>query len=107
MSMSLVEYKGMRFLIHDMPVESNIKNYLQEYKKYNVTHLVRVCACGYPTEVFEKNNVKMVDLPFNDGTPPPSSVIANWLNLIDSVFPVDKKSEECIAIQYVLIRFHF
>jgi len=84
---SLVEHKGMRFLIHDLPTNSNLYIYLKEFQKHHVTHLVRVCNSSYSKDLFEKNSIKVIDLPFDDGSSPPQKVIDAWLSIVDTVFP--------------------
>lgn len=46
---SFLEYKGRRFLIIDAPTDRNVQQYIKEFKKYNVTNLVRACSPSYDT----------------------------------------------------------
>jgi len=100
---SLVEYKSLRFLIMDAPSTSNLEIYIQEMKKHNVTNLVRVCEPTYPKETVEANNIKVHDWPFNDGDPPPSLIVKQWKELVNSVFKSEDSSvkKPCIAIHCV------
>jgi len=100
---SLVEYKSLRFLIMDAPSTSNLEIYIQEMKKYNVTNLVRVCEPTYPKETVEANNIKVHDWPFSDGDPPPSTIVKQWKELVNSVFKNEDSATKkpCIAIHCV------
>eukprot|EP01080_Neovahlkampfia_damariscottae_P008479 gene8479-301_t len=98
---SLIEYNGLSFLIHDLPTNSNLKTYLSLFQKNNVSHLVRVCSSEYDKKLFEKNEITVVDLPYDDGSAPPKNIIDQWLKLIDKVFPRDSKAETTMAIHCV------
>ena len=101
---SVVEAVGCKFVILDAPNDSNIHFYLEELKKENVGHVVRVCDPTYETACLQQNNIIVHDWPFNDGDPPPDSIITSWLTLVKACFG-DKKSasdgKKCIGIHCV------
>lgn len=100
--MSVVEACGCKFVILDAPNDSNVHIYLEELKKQNVGHVVRVCDPTYGTTCLTQNNIAVHDWPFNDGDPPPDSIIISWLTLVKSCFG-DKKgsANKCIGIHCV------
>ncbi|KAJ3299849.1 Protein tyrosine phosphatase type IVA 1 [Borealophlyctis nickersoniae] len=83
---ALVEYKGMRFLIFDAPSDRTIDLYLKEMEKYNLTDVVRVCDPTYDKAHLEAKGITVHDWPFPDGDPPPNTIVAEWLNLVESRF---------------------
>jgi len=87
---SLVEHKAgsvdFRFLIFDAPTDSNLPQYIAEFKKFNVLHVVRVCAPTYSAATLESASIKVHDWSFADGASPPAEVLANWRALIKATF---------------------
>ena len=55
--MSVVEACGCKFVILDAPNDSNVHIYLEELKKQNVGHVVRVCDPTYGTTCLTQNNI--------------------------------------------------
>ncbi|KAI9202454.1 protein-tyrosine phosphatase-like protein [Polychytrium aggregatum] len=90
-SISVVEYKQMRFLIFDAPSNRTLDAYLAEMARHNVTDLVRVCDPTYDRKIVEGKGIAVHDWPFPDGDPPPDSVIENWLSLVYTRFGVLKE----------------
>ena len=76
--------KTLRLLILDAPSPSNLANYINALQNAGVKHLVRVCAQRYRADVVELANIKCHAWPFEDGSPPPSATIDQWLALLDS-----------------------
>ena len=56
---SFLEYKGRRFLIIDAPTDRNVQQYIKEFKKYNVTNLVRACSPSYDTAAVVSEGVSV------------------------------------------------
>lgn len=73
-----------RFLILDAPSPSSLPAYVKELQRHRVSHLVRVCGPTYKSEIVEKAGIAVHGWSFDDGAPPPQSVIDNWLGLLDS-----------------------
>eukprot|EP00802_Teleaulax_amphioxeia_P014192 Tamp_14253.p3 GENE.Tamp_14253~~Tamp_14253.p3 ORF type:complete len:169 (-),score=38.86 Tamp_14253:783-1289(-) len=101
---SVVESVGCKFVILDAPNDSNVHIYLEELKKENVGHVVRVCDPTYDTSCLIDNSIAVHDWPFNDGDPPPDAIITAWLTLVKSCFgdkKADAKNKKCIGIHCV------
>jgi len=103
---SLVEHRvadgpELRFLIFDAPTDANVNQYLNEFKKQNVKHVVRVCAPTYNAAVFEKENIKVHDWSFADGASPPSEVLSNWRSLVKQTFTETATDRPCIGVHCV------
>ncbi|KAF9951318.1 Protein tyrosine phosphatase type IVA 1, partial [Mortierella alpina] len=52
--------------------------------RHNVTDVVRCCEPTYRAETLQAENIAVHDWPFRDGAVPPSNIIKNWLQLVDS-----------------------
>lgn len=67
--LSLIEMPSvsLRFLILDCPTESTLPFYLEEFKRYNVTHVVRCCQPTYTATRLNEQGIQVHDLPFKDG----------------------------------------
>jgi len=101
---SVVESVGLKFVILDAPNDSNVHVYLEALKRENVGHVVRVCDPSYDTSSLLDNNIAVHDWPFNDGDPPPDSIISSWLTLVKACFgdkKSDAKNKKCIGIHCV------
>jgi protein tyrosine phosphatase type 4A len=86
---SLVERpSGLRFLIIDRPTNANLEAYLREFKEHKVCDLARACESTqfYSRERVEETGVRVHDVAFEDGTPPPAAVIAAWLKICANAF---------------------
>lgn len=68
-TLSIIESPSLalKFLILDCPTESTLPFYLDEFTKYNVTHVVRCCQPTYPTTLLNERGIQVHDLPFKDG----------------------------------------
>ncbi|KAG8588076.1 hypothetical protein GDO81_005870 [Engystomops pustulosus] len=70
-----------------------------ELKKYGVTTLVRVCEATYDKAPVEKEGIQVLDWPFDDGAPPPTQIVDDWLNLLKNKFREEPGC--CIAVHCV------
>jgi len=98
---SFIEYSGYRFLIMDAPSDSNLYQYIQELKKYNVTHIVRLCDPTYSTVPLKNAGIIVHDWPFPDGDSPPDAIINHWLTLLKERFEMSAVPNETIAVHCV------
>jgi len=97
---TLVEVQDKKFLIMDAPTEENLPKYLEMLKKKKVTHVVRACEPTYGTGALLKADIKVTELPFKDGDPPPDSVVDKWLDIVDAEFKGGKGNAvavHCVA----------
>ena len=83
---SLVDSGDLRFLIIDSPNEMNVEAYTQELCKYKVAHVARACECNYSAAAFEKAGIRVHELEFEDGAPPPEDILEKWLDLVAACF---------------------
>eukprot|EP00300_Choanocystis_sp_HF-7_P030888 c39884_g1_i1.p1 GENE.c39884_g1_i1~~c39884_g1_i1.p1 ORF type:complete len:170 (+),score=19.08 c39884_g1_i1:298-807(+) len=93
---SFIEYQALKFLITDAPSDLNLPAYLEEFKKYKVTDVVRVCEPTYDQSLLTTAGIKFHDVPFTDGEAPPSEVVTQWLALIKERFVVGPAGVICI-----------
>ncbi|KAF9105331.1 Protein tyrosine phosphatase type IVA 1 [Mortierella sp. GBA35] len=76
--------RGIRFLILDCPTDSTLPFYLAELKRNHVTDVVRCCEPTYRAESLLAEHITVHDWPFRDGAVPPTNIIKNWIQLVDS-----------------------
>uniref|UniRef100_A0A8C1NNP8 Protein tyrosine phosphatase type IVA 3 n=1 Tax=Cyprinus carpio TaxID=7962 RepID=A0A8C1NNP8_CYPCA len=72
---------------------------LSDLKKYGATTVVRVCEITYDKTPLEKDGITVVDWPFDDGAPPPSKVVEDWLSLLKRRFIEEPGC--CVAVHCV------
>jgi len=84
---SEVRYKQLRFLIHDAPTNENVHLYARVLAAEGCTEMVRTCEPSYAIDALTKRKVDVTELPFEDGAPPPPSVLCRWLSIVDYHFP--------------------
>jgi protein tyrosine phosphatase type 4A len=71
-------------MITDSPNDKNLDTYLENYKKYNVSKIVRLCEPHYDSSILEKTGIIVIDLPFEDGTTPNQSIINRWCDVVSN-----------------------
>jgi protein tyrosine phosphatase type 4A len=94
-----IAFKNMRFLITDRPTDATMDRYLEELKKHNAHDVVRVCEQTYSIDKLEGDGVRVVNYPFDDGSPPPSAVVDDWMKLLKTRFTEDPGC--CVAVHCV------
>ncbi|XP_054249714.1 protein tyrosine phosphatase type IVA 1 isoform X3 [Indicator indicator] len=94
-----ITYKNMRFLITHNPTNATLNKFIEELKKYGVTTVVRVCEATYDTAPVEKEGIQVLDWPFDDGAPPSTQIVEDWLNLLKVKFREEPGC--CIAVHCV------
>uniref|UniRef100_A0A8D2JGX4 Protein tyrosine phosphatase type IVA 3 n=1 Tax=Varanus komodoensis TaxID=61221 RepID=A0A8D2JGX4_VARKO len=70
-----------------------------DLKKYGATTVVRVCEVTYDKTPLEQDGITVMDWPFDDGAPPPSKIVDDWLNLLKTKFCEDPGC--CVAVHCV------
>ncbi|XP_072303707.1 protein tyrosine phosphatase type IVA 2 isoform X1 [Eucyclogobius newberryi] len=96
-----VEIKSecMRFLITHNPTNATLNKFTEELKKFEVNTLVRVCEATYDKAPIEKEGIQVVDWPFDDGAPPPTQIVDDWLKLLNTKFRDEPGC--CVAVHCV------
>uniref|UniRef100_A0A3B1KIE4 Protein tyrosine phosphatase 4A3a n=1 Tax=Astyanax mexicanus TaxID=7994 RepID=A0A3B1KIE4_ASTMX len=94
-----VRYKNMRFLITHNPTNATLSTFIEDLKKYGATTVVRVCEVTYDKTPLEKDGITVVDWPFDDGAPPPTKVVEDWLSLLRRRFMEEPGC--CVAVHCV------
>uniref|UniRef100_A0A8C1J351 Protein tyrosine phosphatase 4A2b n=1 Tax=Cyprinus carpio TaxID=7962 RepID=A0A8C1J351_CYPCA len=94
-----ISYDCMKFLITHNPTNSTLNKFTEELKKFGVNTLVRVCEATYDKAPVEKEGIQVLDWPFDDGAPPPTQIVDDWLNLLKTKFREEPKC--CVAVHCV------
>uniref|UniRef100_A0A9J7Z6U6 Tyrosine specific protein phosphatases domain-containing protein n=1 Tax=Cyprinus carpio carpio TaxID=630221 RepID=A0A9J7Z6U6_CYPCA len=92
-------YKNMRFLITHNPTNASLSSFIEDLKKYGATTVVRVCEITYDKTPLEKDGITVMDWPFDDGAPPPTKIVDDWLSLLKNKFCEDPGC--CVAVHCV------
>ncbi|KAF4518206.1 hypothetical protein B566_EDAN005931 [Ephemera danica] len=72
---------------------------LVELHKYNVRDVVRVCEPTYKVDELKREGINVLDLEYEDGTPPPLEVVTEWFKLLKARFRETPGS--CVAVHCV------
>uniref|UniRef100_A0A8C1BSD3 Protein tyrosine phosphatase 4A3b n=1 Tax=Cyprinus carpio TaxID=7962 RepID=A0A8C1BSD3_CYPCA len=70
-----------------------------DLKKYGATTVVRVCEITYDKSPLEKDGITVMDWPFDDGAPPPTKIVDDWLSLLKNKFCEEPGC--CVAVHCV------
>lgn len=92
---TLIEHDSYRFLIMDAPTDSNLLAYIEQLKRFDVGTVVRACEPTYSSVPLKQASIDVMELPFPDGAPPPTEVVNDWLDLVETTFrltPTPKSS---------------
>lgn len=81
---SLIARNGLRLLITRAPTVPELPAFPAALAAAGVSDLVVVTERTFPTAPFEAVGVTVTDLPWENGLPPPPTVVAAWMALIDS-----------------------
>ncbi|ETV65839.1 hypothetical protein H257_17566 [Aphanomyces astaci] len=88
---SHVQHEHLSFLILDAPNDTNLPLYIKEFKKYQVTDIVRACEPTYSRSTVETAGFKLHEMEFPDGEPPSTEIINQWLDLVEATFKDNAK----------------
>ena len=81
---STLDSTRLKFVILDAPAPSTLPMYIKELQRHKIKHLVRVCTQTYRADVVNMAQIQTYAWPFEDGAPPPTEVVNNWLSLVDT-----------------------
>ena len=95
---SLIEYKQYRFLIMDAPTDSNLPAYVDILKRKHAVALVRACEPTYKSAPVTQAGIRVLDLPFDDGDPPPEHMLTQWLQLVADEFGMSDPKTDAAAM---------
>jgi len=98
---SFIERNHLRFLIIDAPTDINLDAYIKEMQNYNVCDLARACECTYNSQKLIQCNIRVHDIPFPDGDPPPKLVIQKWLTICNDTFKNNNPNKHSVAVHCV------
>ena len=73
-----VTYKNTRFPITHNPTNATLSKYIEEFKKYKFTTIVRACEATHDTTLVEKEDIHVPDGPFHDGAAPSKQMVDDW-----------------------------
>ncbi|KAH3759602.1 phosphatases II [Pelomyxa schiedti] len=98
---TLIETGSMSFLVSDAPTDDLLPSYAAEFKAHNVIHVVRVCESTYSTKRMEDLGFSVHNFEYKDGGNPPEELLAQWMQLVTSVFGTGHQSStiavHCVA----------
>lgn len=83
---AVIEHGNYRFCVHDAPTDSNLPSYVDFLLRKRVVALVRACEPTYESGPLQAAGIRVIELPFQDGSPPPDAMISRWLELVHEVF---------------------
>lgn len=55
-----------------------LSKYIEEFKKYKFTTIVRACEATHDTTLVEKEDIHVPDGPFHDGAAPSKQMVDDW-----------------------------
>lgn len=97
---SYLEYQAetkYQFLIMDAPTDSNIDKYIEAMKAKSVKKVCRACEPSYSITPLENEMMKVIEMPFSDGSPPSDDIIAQWLTICKE----ESGQEQTVAVHCV------
>ncbi|NXQ85712.1 TP4A3 phosphatase, partial [Nyctibius grandis] len=95
-------YKNMRFLITHNPTNATLSTFLEvrrEGWKGGTRDQLRVLGLKANDLTEFLSSPALQDWPFDDGAPPPSKIVEDWLNLLKTKFCEDPGC--CVAVHCV------
>ena len=103
---SIVEHNNYRFMIFSAPDNNSLSYWIDQFKLYKVTDIVRTCERTYNDDEIIKEGIRIHELRFDDGKFPSLDIIKSFLNIVNEVFKVDRdgesnSEEKCIAIHCI------
>lgn len=72
--------------VNDREYERLLDDYARTLRAHRVHTVVRVCDPHYSADDLRKRGFEVVEMPYEDGSAPPSQVVNAWLALLDNAF---------------------
>ncbi|KAF5281703.1 hypothetical protein FQA39_LY17724 [Lamprigera yunnana] len=94
-----IEHKGFSFLITGRLMDHTMHSYVNELQKNNVKVLVGVCEPSFQIGSLDNEGIKIYNLAYSDGTPPPGPIVEEWFQVINKHFIEDPNC--CVAVHCV------
>jgi len=95
-----IKHRKFTIIIMDAPADDTAAaGYVAELKALGVTDVVRTCEPTYSPEKFEKEGLRVHEMMFADGAPPPEETLARWNSLINERY--NAKDPGIIAVHCV------
>mmetsp|Transcript_35823 Transcript_35823/g.94941 ORF Transcript_35823/g.94941 Transcript_35823/m.94941 type:complete len:187 (-) Transcript_35823:59-619(-) len=82
MTIHMMSHGKFKIIVMDNPAEAAIPRYVTQLKDYGVTDVVRTCERTYEPERFESEGIRVHEMTFADGAPPPEEIIQKWVDLV-------------------------
>lgn len=79
---SILVTSGRTFIIMDAPTDQNLGAYISDLKTHKVGAVVRACEPSYSIEPLTKAGIDVKDLAYDDGAPPPQTIVGKWLEVV-------------------------
>ena len=100
---SLIEHNNYHFMIFCTPDDKNISYWIDQFKQYKVTDIVRTCEKTYTEEEIAAQGIRIHELKFDDGRFPSKEIIKAFLNIVSTVNQENMKDGEkrCIAVHCI------
>lgn len=70
----------------DTPTDNNLQHYIEVLRKKHVVAVVRACEPTYSKQPLLEAGIQVLDISFDDGSPPPEAMVTAFLNLITSIY---------------------
>jgi len=85
----------------DAPTDTNLHLYLDVLQRKKARYVVRACEPSYATTPLTKAGIKVLEMSFPDGDPPPENIVNQWLKLVEQEFGQKSEEKSCIAVHCV------
>jgi protein tyrosine phosphatase type 4A len=85
----------------DAPTDANLYLYLEVLQRKKARYVVRACEPSYSTAPLTKVGIKVLEMSFPDGDPPPDNIVNQWLKLVEQEFGQNREEKTCIAVHCV------
>ncbi|GBG27449.1 Protein tyrosine phosphatase type IVA 3 [Hondaea fermentalgiana] len=99
---SVIDKEPLRIVITDSPTNANMESHITDLLARKVKHVARASEPTYETQTLERMGIRVHDLQFDDGAPPPEAVRNAWLDLVERCFiKGELASDERISVHCI------